>query len=159
MSERCSTIPYYELPNELDKRTTNFGYGNKTSFEDRRIIPPPNAYKPPSDFDTHKHGVSFGYSRDVSCRLTKKVKNASMFIRSDVPGPGSYDPKVTHHESNFALKSRVRDNSLDEKIKVPGPGHYVHLELINKLGRYPTSKYENSRCPIISKSNYRAKTE
>lgn len=82
-----------------------------------------------------------------------------MFMKSEVPGPGAYNPKETRHETSFTLKSRVRDSSLDEKIKVPGPGHYIHLQLINKLGRYPASKYENSRCPVIAKSVYRMKTE
>jgi len=82
-----------------------------------------------------------------------------MFVKSEVPGPGSYNPKEIRHDVGFALKSRVRDNTLDEKIKVPGPGTYVQLDLINKIGRYPSSKYENSRCPIFSRSNYRAKTE
>lgn len=48
---------------------------------------------------------------------------------------------------------------MDEKMSIPGPGHYNLNALITKDGRYASSKYENSKCSIISKAVNRAKTE
>jgi hypothetical protein len=91
--------------------------------------------------------------------LTQQATHSSIFQKSTVPGPGTYESVELTPAPKYTIYQRTPDHSLDEKMKVPGPGQYNIAPLINKTGRYSSSKYENSRCSIMSKSNYRVKTE
>lgn len=75
-----------------------------------------------------------------------------MFKVISVPGPGAYNPKYKYHLRSASLCSRTKDHSLDEKIKVPGPGQYDtnHSTLYGKI---TNSKYESIRCPVIPKNS------
>ena len=44
-SQRLHTdVPYYTIPNLSTKRTTTFGFGQKSKFEDTRGFPSPDKY-------------------------------------------------------------------------------------------------------------------
>lgn len=79
-------------------------------------------------------------------------------MKSEVPGPGSYQPKDIRKELLFTLKSRMVDHSLDESIKVPGPGAYNEVGM-SVAGKYPTSKYANPRCCPVMRNSSRVRTE
>lgn len=72
------------------------------------------------------------------------------YLQKPVPGPGAYNPKDNSSAVSSLMMGRVRDNSLDEKIKVPGPGRY-ELPALTGLERIIESKKMNSRLPVISK--------
>lgn len=51
----------YNLPRLSGTRSTNFGYGVRKVFEDKKDNPPPNSYSIPTVFDTNilkKKGIS-----------------------------------------------------------------------------------------------------
>ena len=59
-------VPFYTLPDIINKRTTTLGVGQKTSFEDTRGFPSPDKYQVARDFETKpKNGFTFGIGRDV----------------------------------------------------------------------------------------------
>jgi hypothetical protein len=43
----------YNLPSLLTTRSTNFGYGVRKLFHDKRVIPSPDCYTLPTAFDTN----------------------------------------------------------------------------------------------------------
>lgn len=71
---RLRMAPFYNLPNGLERRAAGFGYGRKTTFEDRRENPPPDSYKIRSDFGSRKHGISFGLGRSVTKKLCSALR-------------------------------------------------------------------------------------
>ena len=75
-----------------------------------------------------------------------------MFKLSNVPGPGAYNPSYEEYNRSASITSRTKDHTLDEKIKVPGPGEY-NTNLSTLAGRIMNSKYENIKCPVIPKSS------
>lgn len=89
----------------------------------------------------------------------QRIVNSSMFQKSISPGPGTYNPKLFKADPSFTIRKKTRDDSLDEKLKVPGPGQYKILELINHDGKVGVAKYENPKGTIIGKAVERIKTE
>ena len=52
-------------------------------------------------------------------------KGRTEFLRrAEVPGPGTYNPEEKANSLSALMLGKVRDHSLDEKVKVPGPGAY-----------------------------------
>jgi hypothetical protein len=49
------------------------------------------------------------------------------------------------------MMGKVKDHSLDEKMKVPGPGAY-NTKSLTGFGRTIESKHSNPRLPVILKS-------
>lgn len=76
-----------------------------------------------------------------------------MFRVPSVPGPGAYNPLIKYHLRSASICSRTKDHSLDEKIKVPGPGQY-NTNHSTLYGKIPNSRFQNVRCPVIPKNAF-----
>ena len=74
-----------------------------------------------------------------------------MFRFAYVPGPGAYNPSSKEYNRSASITSRTKDHTLDEKIKLPGPGEY-NTNLSTLIGKMINSKFESIKCPVIPKS-------
>lgn len=73
-----------------------------------------------------------------------------MTKKGEVPGPGAYNPEEKVNSLSALMLGKVKDHTLDEKIKVPGPGNYDPT-LLTRDGRAISSRHSNPRLPVILK--------
>lgn len=83
------------------KRTTSFGYGNRSNFSFKANSPPPNRYDLPSLFkDQNLAGLryTFGIAREAYAKVYLKQHPHK---DGCVPGPGAYEVRsVPGKEAN-----------------------------------------------------------
>ena len=113
----------YVKPSTLEKRSTNFGKGERYDFtKDEIRSPSPDSYSPRSDFEFEKHkGISIGKAREQMQIKGQHIGDPA------IPGPGAY--RIARNIlANSHAYSITKDQRLSgEKIKrpvVPGPGTY-----------------------------------
>ena len=98
------------------------------------------------------------YSRDVLFPLIKQIKSNNVFNTSDVPGPGSYNPKPEHFETKTSRLMTIGKAHTSKRLlteaPLPGPGAYQVSDLIlneNKiLSKQKKSSYGKIIFPLSS---------
>ena len=118
---------------------------------DKSITPEPGHYSVLNTFGSQK-----GFTLYSKLDLPK-------FSNTKNPGPGHYQSSVALNNSGRYVLSQMSNcpgykikpyKTFEVKDSNPGPGQYdCSAENMNPKGRYSTSKHENSRCRIFSKSS------
>lgn len=127
------------------KRAASIGKGTKYDFTREHKDKNANFYEKPSDFDpktTSSPRWTFGISRS---KYDKVYYETNKTIDTSVPGPGKYYmPKSFGEDAQkFSIRGKLKDISLENANKYPGPGEYP-IMAINPTGKYYDSKFKNA---------------
>ena len=112
-----------------------FGTANKSRDDlavlEAAVIPGPGAYQTVGQ--TGKEGKKF--------TMPGRPKSTNK-IRTDVPGPAAYEPKLLSNKKGPLLKIPIIKNRKKEDIPVPGPGKYEISEKYRSVKKAsPSWKY------------------
>ena len=148
-----STGKFYDIPVSLSKRSTTFGYGNKSDFTSgKEKTPDPGTYKITTDISKGQ-AFSFGISRD-QC---KSYIEGHFKADPSVPGPGTYNfsPKFSREGIKISIGAKWSQKKITESVPGPGayeqswgktPGHYV-ISTAKNLETHMFSPKSSARFP------------
>lgn len=147
LKKSSSSSFFYNIPPQVSTRKAFIGYGNKSDFTKDKDTNAP-FYQVPRIFEgphptAPKYSFGLGRNYFQKCVVEGEISTPV----SCSPGPAQYN--YLKPFGSTALKYSVPKNTLLTaglgKVVSPGPARYVNNLNINPEGRYPYSRFVNSR--------------